>query len=368
LFDAIAVSPAWRGRTRAWVSFDKSDVRSLLAGERVYFAHGPTNRNIPNLLRNLVFAWRVLGETHPRVVVTTGAGIGVPFAWVGRLRCARIIYIECAGRVDHPSLSARLISPVASRLYAQWPELAVSWRRARYAGNVLLGQLDRANPPASSGTGVLVTVGTNEAPFDRLLRAVPSLTDEQVVVQHGPSAVRPEGAQCFDYLPFGELGRLIDAARVVVTHAGDGSVAAALAHGRRPIVMPRLSQFGEAVDDHQVPFARQLEGAGLATVVEDGDRLLQVVANQPQAPAPLSGHEPDLSLEIAHAIAELLTHGSRVRTTVPAWAYDCRTTSLTDRLGAARNAVKSGRPPFRTRFLRWSHGRGSSWGTRPRGL
>ena len=176
LFDAVAIAPAWRDRTRAWVSFDKADVRSLLGGEHLYVAYGPTNRNIPNLLRNLRLAWRVVAETRPRVVVTTGAGVAVPFAWVARLRGARVVYVECAGRVDRPSLSARLIGPVATHQYAQWPDLADGWRRARYAGNVLLAP--RNGAPAPAGAGVLVTVGTNEAPFDRLLEAVSGLDVE----------------------------------------------------------------------------------------------------------------------------------------------------------------------------------------------
>jgi UDP-N-acetylglucosamine transferase subunit ALG13 len=296
LFDAVAIAPAWRERTRAWVSFDKADVRSLLAGERLYVAHGPTNRSIPNLLRNLRLAWTVVGETRPRVVVTTGAGVAVPFAWVARLRGAKVVYVECAGRVDRPSLSASLIAPVASHLFAQWPELARTWRRARYAGNSLLAPRD-GNP--SPGAGVLVTVGTNEAPFDRLLEAISALDlgGERVIVQHGASAVRPAGAECVDFLPFDELDALTRQARAVVCHAGIGSVAVALAHGRRPIVVPRLRRHGEAVDDHQVFFARRLEEAGLATVVQDLDQLPGLLAAPQPAPAPEPG--PDLAAEVA---------------------------------------------------------------------
>jgi UDP-N-acetylglucosamine transferase subunit ALG13 len=306
LFDAVAISLAWRDRTHAWVSFDKADVRSLLAGERVYFAHGPTNRNIQNFLRNLRLAWRIVGDTKPRVVVTTGAGVGVPFAWVGWARRARIVYVECAGRVDRPSLSARMIAPVASRVYAQWPELARAWRPARYAGNVLQSQRSES---ASAGTGVLVTVGTNEAPFDRLLRGAATIEDEPLVVQYGSSTIRPARAKCLDYVPFDAFDELVRSARVVVTHAGIGSVAAALAHGRRPVVVPRLHRFGEAVDDHQVFFARQLEAAGLATVVEDVDRLPDVVARGNHSAAPLPG--PDPAIEVRTAIDELLAaaHG-----------------------------------------------------------
>jgi UDP-N-acetylglucosamine transferase subunit ALG13 len=301
LFDAVAISRAWRDRIHAWVSFDKADVRSLLRGERVYFAHGPTNRNIHNFVRNLWLAWRIVGETRPRVIVTTGAGVAVPFAWVGWARRARIVYVECAGRVDRPSLSARLIAPVASRIYAQWPGLARAWRPARYAGNVLQSQRSES---ASAGTGVLVTVGTNEAPFDRLLRGAATIREERLVVQYGSSRIRPAGAKCLDYVPFDAFDELVRSARVVVTHAGIGSVAAALAHGRRPVVVPRLHRFGEAVDDHQVFFAQQLEAAGLATVVDDVDTLADAVATGDHTAASKPG--PDLAAAIREVVDELL--------------------------------------------------------------
>jgi beta-1,4-N-acetylglucosaminyltransferase len=136
LLQLCALRQAWEDLDRAWVSFDKSDVRSLLAGERVVHAHGPTNRNIGNLLRNGILAVRLIHELRPRAVLTTGAGVAVPFAWVARLYGARIVYVESMTRIEGPSLSMRMIAPVASRLYVQWPELAPRVRRARFAGRV----------------------------------------------------------------------------------------------------------------------------------------------------------------------------------------------------------------------------------------
>jgi len=119
------------------VTLDKSDARSLLDGEQVVFAHGPTARNLGNLVRNLGLAWTVIRALRPRVIVTTGAGVAVPFVWIGRLFRARVIYIESLSRIDSPSLSCRMIAPVADRLYVQWPELGRALRRARYVGSVL---------------------------------------------------------------------------------------------------------------------------------------------------------------------------------------------------------------------------------------
>ena len=119
------------------MTLDKSDARSLLDGEQVVFAHGPTARNLGNLVRNLGLAWTVIRALRPRVIVTTGAGVAVPFVWIGRLFRARVIYIESLSRIDSPSLSCRMIAPVADRLYVQWPELGRALRRARYVGSVL---------------------------------------------------------------------------------------------------------------------------------------------------------------------------------------------------------------------------------------
>jgi len=132
----LALRPAWGLYSHVWVTFDKSDARSLLKDERVVYAYSPTNRNLKNLVRNLALAWRLLREVRPRVLLTTGAGVGVPFAWLGRLRGVKIVYVESFTRIEGPSLTCRLVAPIANRSYVQWPEMENLVRKARYAGNV----------------------------------------------------------------------------------------------------------------------------------------------------------------------------------------------------------------------------------------
>ena len=120
-----------------WVTFDKSDVRSLLGDEEVVYAYGPTNRSVKNLIRNLWLAWRVIARVRPRVILSTGAGVAVPFAWVGRLFGAKVVFVESLTRIDGPSMSCRMIAPVAERVYVQWPELAERYPRAVYRGAVV---------------------------------------------------------------------------------------------------------------------------------------------------------------------------------------------------------------------------------------
>jgi UDP-N-acetylglucosamine transferase subunit ALG13 len=153
---------------------------------------------------------------------------------------------------------------------------------------------------------IFVSVGTHEAPFDRMLRAVDELElDEQLVVQHGPSQVRCEGAVESEYLSFDEVVDYIRDARAVVMHAGVGSVMISLANGKRPIVMARLARFGEHVDDHQLELARRLEANGLVTLVEDSAALAEALARGAEPPGRMSGI-PWLGADLRDYFAEHL--------------------------------------------------------------
>jgi UDP-N-acetylglucosamine:LPS N-acetylglucosamine transferase len=127
---------AWDGMSHAWVTLDQEDARSLLAEQTVYYGYGPTTRSLTKFLRNLKLACVVTWRVRPKVIVTTGAALAVPFAWVGRLLGAKVVYVESLTRITSPSLSCRMIKPVANRLYVQWPELRPTLPGSLYVGNV----------------------------------------------------------------------------------------------------------------------------------------------------------------------------------------------------------------------------------------
>jgi beta-1,4-N-acetylglucosaminyltransferase len=135
---------------------------------------------------------------------------------------------------------------------------------------------------------IFVVLGTQAYPFDRLLRELDGV-GEELVIQGGSSTFRPSGAEWFDYLEYPALVERVRAARVVVAHAGVGSIVTAATEGKRPIVVPRLKRYGEAVDDHQVPFARRLAETGIVTLVEDPAQLPGALAETPQPPPALGG-------------------------------------------------------------------------------
>ncbi len=124
----------WADHERHWVTEDTADSRRELEGERVTWARRPTTRSLPSLLRSTALARRVLADVRPDLVVSTGAGVAVPFFWLARAHGASTIYLEVFDRVDSRTITGRLCRPVSDLFLVQWPE-----QQTMYRDSVLLG-------------------------------------------------------------------------------------------------------------------------------------------------------------------------------------------------------------------------------------
>ena len=76
---------------------------------------------------------------------------------------------------------------------------------------------------------------------------------------------------------FAEMLEHFNAADLVITHAGVGSILCARRAGHVPIVVPRQSRYGEHVDDHQVELVRALEERDAVIGVWETEQLPQIV-------------------------------------------------------------------------------------------
>ncbi len=119
---------------------------------------------------------------------------------------------------------------------------------------------------------MLVTMGMDHHPFQRLvdwsdawLDGPPAEVEGPIPFGPGPRA-HPEPYHRL--LQFPELEARMAAARVIACHAGPGSIMMARWIGHRPVVVPRLAELGEVVDNHQVTFARQLAAQGEILLAE----------------------------------------------------------------------------------------------------
>lgn len=123
-FKAIQqLRPFWEQHERCWVTFKTVGTEKFLQEEKVYWAFSPTNRNIPNLIRNLLLAFKVIMQERPQLVLSTGAGVAVPFIIWGKIMGSKTAFVESYTRVNELSLSARLILPFLDKIYVQWEPL-----------------------------------------------------------------------------------------------------------------------------------------------------------------------------------------------------------------------------------------------------
>jgi UDP-N-acetylglucosamine transferase subunit ALG13 len=155
---------------------------------------------------------------------------------------------------------------------------------------------------------VVVVVGTDHHPFDRLIRwtnewlASHRDMSDTCFVQYGTSTVRPE-CPASSLLAVDALAALLDAAEVVVCHGGPSSMSDAWCRGITPVVVPRLASLGEHVDDHQVVFSERVEQVGkiaVARTFADFSVLLDKALADPA-----SGRVNSLSSEADEAVARI---------------------------------------------------------------
>lgn len=136
-YELYCLKKFWSKYNRFWVTFPGRDTRYLLKDEKIYYAYHPTNRNIYNFFKNIFLAFKILNKERPDVILSTGAGVCVPFFYVGRLLGTKLIYIESICRINNLSLSAKLIYPFTKNILIQWPDLAKKYKKTEFKGQVL---------------------------------------------------------------------------------------------------------------------------------------------------------------------------------------------------------------------------------------
>lgn len=138
LAQLLRLRPWWSRHPRAWVTFETADAVGALRDEDdVTWAFHPTTRNLPNLLRNTRQAITVMRRFRPTVVVSTGAASAFPYFMLSRVFRAQTVFIEVFDRIDSPTLTGRLVSPVTDLMLVQWPEQTVLYDDAIEIGPLL---------------------------------------------------------------------------------------------------------------------------------------------------------------------------------------------------------------------------------------
>lgn len=123
---------------------------------------------------------------------------------------------------------------------------------------------------------IFVTVGS-QMPFDRLVQAMDrwagSHPGHSVQAQVGRSTLRPQHLQATEVLSPDGFRAQVQAADVIVAHAGMGSVLTAIEYRKPLVLMPRRGALRETRNDHQLATARWLAGKPGIRIVNDDEEL-----------------------------------------------------------------------------------------------
>lgn len=125
---------------------------------------------------------------------------------------------------------------------------------------------------------ILVLLGTQDNSFHRLLDKIQELIEkkvinEEVVVQAGRTKYQSKDMKIFSLVSQDKLRDLTEKADMVITHGGVGSIVMSLKMGKKVIAVPRLSAFGEHVNDHQIQIVDSFNKQGFLIGVIELDDL-----------------------------------------------------------------------------------------------
>lgn len=122
---------------------------------------------------------------------------------------------------------------------------------------------------------IFVTIGT-QAPFDRFIKIVDEIAEnlnEEVIAQTYKSQYRAKNIKTIDFLAPDEFNKLFKEARMIVAHAGMGTIISAMQQQKPIIVFPRIAALGEHRNEHQMATAKKMKELGYVHVAFNEEEL-----------------------------------------------------------------------------------------------
>jgi len=158
---------------------------------------------------------------------------------------------------------------------------------------------------------ILLTIGT-QLPFERLVQMIDALASElsePVFGQIGRSTYQPEHFEWVETLAPRDFDQKFRSARLVVSHAGIGTILTAEKYGKPLILFPRQARYGEHRNDHQLATCAQLTLRPGLAVAHDEAQLASLIRSDLPAPARdenLQRKRDDFVANLRQSVTQLL--------------------------------------------------------------
>ena len=125
---------------------------------------------------------------------------------------------------------------------------------------------------------IFVTLGTQDKKFRRLLDAVEDLEiEEKIIVQAGSTDYESNKMEIHKFLTSKEFEKYLEEARIVITHAGVGTIISGLSLNKKMIVAPRKQEYKEHVNNHQEQILETFSKEGYIIPLDDFSKLKEKI-------------------------------------------------------------------------------------------
>lgn len=156
---------------------------------------------------------------------------------------------------------------------------------------------------------IFATVGT-QLPFDRLIMTIDKWQSfhgvKDCFAQVGPKGKTPKSLPSAATLTPEQFATNIAKCKVIVSHAGMGTILSALGAGKPIIIMPRLAKYAEHRNDHQLATVDRLRGrAGIHAALDEADLMAKL--DQLSSLKAGDGFSTDASPELLAAVSHFIS-------------------------------------------------------------
>lgn len=252
-----------------WVTFEKPQSVSLMRGRDHRFIPYIAPRDFRSVVRHWPYFRRLIRETKPAAVVSTGAAIALASHLPALTTKTPAYYIESVSRFSGPSVTGRAMALLPVHRLTQHRGWASKTWPYEFSVMDAYGSIaaERPAPPRR----IFVTLGTiHPYRFDALVDAIRAALppEAEVVWQLGSTPRHDLPGRVEIEMSAMEFEKQTRSSDLVVTHAGVGTIMQLLDSGVPILAVPRRQSRNEHVDDHQEQVTGELLRRGLATVSE----------------------------------------------------------------------------------------------------
>jgi UDP-N-acetylglucosamine:LPS N-acetylglucosamine transferase len=132
LAEIMQLEPLFNRYNHFFISFKRENTQELTKKENVYFVTDP-KRNFFSFIKLFFESLDVFLKEKPDLIISSGAGMAIPFCYIAKLWRKKIIFIESLARINEPSASGKIISPIADLFIIQSKHLKKHYPKAKYA-------------------------------------------------------------------------------------------------------------------------------------------------------------------------------------------------------------------------------------------